>query len=527
MKDYFLIFSVFLLGVSFTFAEHPGYTAYKKVCIVCHGPDGNGIPGGVFPPIKNSEWMKGDPKRAINIVVNGLEGALTVKGKTYNAVMPPQGAMLDNKTIADILNFVRSEWNKEKANVTPAMVQKVRDDFKMDHAWQAKALEKKFPIKRPKAKSPLQNLMVSFYEGKWSKMPDFSKLKPKSTEEWKKPISISGITKKKQDFGLVYEGKFLAEEAGLYMFDFGSDDGGIVYIDGKEVINHDGLHGVSVKKHIVKLKEGLLDFRLEYFQQGGGLGLSMNVKTPSKKRFQLTDAKLKAEALIPKIQLNPKEKAIVLRQFIRDSDARGIAVGHPEELHFTFDPHRMGPAVMWSGNFFNAGNPWTGRGKGYNPVYSEKRVVLKFRTYPFALLDDKNASWPTVSEKFKRELKLSSTSRDFSYRFKGYKLNFETGRPTFLYAYKGYSIEENYVPLLGSNSMKRIISIEGKATDKLVFQITQGLKVKLNEASVVDGDLTFMTTNEGLYQAPNKAVRVPVKFKDGKAEIVLTYKWEN
>ena len=122
-----ILFTILLASCCSLFAEHPGSIAYKKVCIVCHGADGNGVPGGVFPPIKDSEWMKGDPRRAINIVVFGLEGAMTVKGKNYSALMPPQGAMLDNKTIADILNFVRTAWNKEKGNVTPEMVQGVRD----------------------------------------------------------------------------------------------------------------------------------------------------------------------------------------------------------------------------------------------------------------------------------------------------------------------------------------------------------------------------------------------------------------
>jgi mono/diheme cytochrome c family protein len=530
MKSTNLIFTILLCCLASLFAEHPGQTAYKKVCIVCHGIDGNGVPGGVFPPITNSAWVKGDPRRAINIVVFGLEGALTVKGKDYSLLMPPQGAMLDNKTISDILNFVRTAWNKEKGNVTPAMVQKVRESRKSGLPWQAKDLEKAFPLPKPKSSGsfPLKGVMVSYYEGDWNKMPDFSKLEPKSTQEWKKPLTLSGVAKRKYKYGLVWEGTYEAKEEGLHMFDMGSDDGSFLLIDGKKVIDNDGLHGMNSKRAIVKLTKGSHKFRLEFFQKEGGEGISLMVKTPSKKRFQLTAKKHNVKAPPPEIELKPEARAMVIRQFIKDTDARGIAVGHPEKLHFTFDPQRMGPAVMWSGNFFNAGNPWTGRGTGYNNVYSDKPGILKFRTYPFAELKDSNADWPEVDETLKKTLALSATSRDSNYRFRGYQLDEKTGRPTFFYDYKNYTISEVYTPKVEEGVIMRKVVIKKttSSSSPLIFQLTQGHEVKLENNLVTDGNFTFRSQTNGIYRTPKGAVRIPVNFSGDTAEIVLSYQWE-
>jgi len=509
-------------------AEHPGWVAYQKVCIVCHGPDGKGVAGGIFPPIKDSEWLKGDPERSIHVVVFGLEGALEVKGKSYNALMPPQGAMLDNQTIADILNYVRATWNGEKEVATVAMVQKVRDARKSEAPWQADELLKVYPMSDPNF-FPLENTMVSYYEGDWNKLPDFSQLKPKQVQEWKKPLSIDKVTKSKEHFGLVYEADFIAQKEGFYNFDMASDDGGRLSINGKVVVEHDGIHPLVNHTGKLKLDRGVHKFRLEYFQKGGGQGLVLSVKTPlDKKSLYLTDNRLKVQEPVPVIEIKPEEKAIVMRQFVENGDARAIAVGHPEKLHFTFDPQRMQPAIMWSGNFLDAGKPWTGRGTGWNPVFSEKPGLLKFRQYPFATLTDRNQAWPSVDEGMKASLGLQSTARDFDYRFKGYELDSKTGRPTFFYNYKDFEISETYTPDAEKHQMIRKLSIKRPVSNEqtLMFQVIQGLEVSLKDHRVQDGCWQLQIQAAEVFMTSDHCVRCPIDFKQDQAEIVLTYQWE-
>ena len=44
-----------------------------------------------FPPLENSEWVKGDPGKLISAVLNGLSGPITVNGVGFNEVMPANG----------------------------------------------------------------------------------------------------------------------------------------------------------------------------------------------------------------------------------------------------------------------------------------------------------------------------------------------------------------------------------------------------------------------------------------------------
>ncbi len=64
-----------------------GEQVYNIYCIACHQGDGKGD-GSRFPPLDNSEWVNGDKKRLIGVLLNGLEKPITINGKTFNNPMP-------------------------------------------------------------------------------------------------------------------------------------------------------------------------------------------------------------------------------------------------------------------------------------------------------------------------------------------------------------------------------------------------------------------------------------------------------
>ena len=64
-------------------------------------------------------------ERAIGIVLNGLNGAVTVNGASYNGVMP--AVQLSNTDVAAVLSYVRTSFgNKATDLVTLDDVKKVR-----------------------------------------------------------------------------------------------------------------------------------------------------------------------------------------------------------------------------------------------------------------------------------------------------------------------------------------------------------------------------------------------------------------
>lgn len=81
------------------------------------------------------------------------------------------------------------------------------------------------------------------------------------------------------NFGLVAEGFLKIPKDNNYVFRLVSDDGSKLTIDGKVVIDHDGLHGDEAKDGEVALKAGLHPFRLDYFEAGGGNLISFKWKS--------------------------------------------------------------------------------------------------------------------------------------------------------------------------------------------------------------------------------------------------------
>ncbi|WP_417444305.1 copper-containing nitrite reductase [Joostella sp.] len=100
-----------------------GKQTYMHTCFACHQPEGQGI-DGVFPPLAMSDYLNADVNRAIDIVLHGKQGEITVNGEKYNSVMTSQ--TLTDEEVANVLTFVYNSWGNSKEVVTPEMVGKVR-----------------------------------------------------------------------------------------------------------------------------------------------------------------------------------------------------------------------------------------------------------------------------------------------------------------------------------------------------------------------------------------------------------------
>ena len=101
-----------------------GSVLFNGTCSVCHQSNGEGLPG-VFPPLAKSDYLKAHRDQLIGIVLNGLNGPVTVNGKDYNSVMPPMSQHTDDE-IANILTYVQGTWGNNGDRVRKEEVAKVR-----------------------------------------------------------------------------------------------------------------------------------------------------------------------------------------------------------------------------------------------------------------------------------------------------------------------------------------------------------------------------------------------------------------
>ncbi len=101
-----------------------GKALYNGACSVCHQPNGEGL-AGVFPPLAKSDYLLADKKRAMGVVLNGLNGAIKVNGQDYNSVMPPMSQLADDE-VANLLSYVGNTWGNSAGAYSAAEVGKVR-----------------------------------------------------------------------------------------------------------------------------------------------------------------------------------------------------------------------------------------------------------------------------------------------------------------------------------------------------------------------------------------------------------------
>ncbi len=97
-------------------AEYPeGAKIFKVKCVVCHQVTGEGLPGA-FPPLKNSDYLLADKKRAVAQVLNGSNEAMVVNGQTYTVPMPPQVESLEEAV--QVINYVLNAWGNKGGTIT-------------------------------------------------------------------------------------------------------------------------------------------------------------------------------------------------------------------------------------------------------------------------------------------------------------------------------------------------------------------------------------------------------------------------
>ncbi len=126
-------------------------------------------------------------------------------------------------------------------------------------------------------KEPVGKFTRTLYRGNWESLPDFTKLKPESTSEVV-GLKLDDI-QPQFNYAVSFEAKIRLASAGRIAFRLSSDDGSRVLIDGQQIDN-DGIHPATTKTERLRLKAGLHDLKVLYFQGGGEAVLELEVRDP-------------------------------------------------------------------------------------------------------------------------------------------------------------------------------------------------------------------------------------------------------
>ncbi len=149
-------------------------------------------------------------------------------------------------------------------------------------------------------------LDYAYYEGRWNKVPDFQKLKPKQEGNLKtfdlNAIKLKNGKKPRGNFAVRFWGMISIPEDGKYTFWTTSDDGSYLKIGNQRVVDNDGMHSPREKEGNVELKRGRHPIEVGFMQGGGGYELSVFWQPPGSKKKEPIPAGLLlhgAYAMIP------------------------------------------------------------------------------------------------------------------------------------------------------------------------------------------------------------------------------------
>ncbi len=367
--------------------------------------------------------------------------------------------------------------------------------------------------------NPITNLTYNFYHGSWGKMPDFSKLEPKKTGVLANGLFDISPRDRGDNFGFSFLGEINCPKDGKYNFTTSSDDGSLLLIDGKVVVNNDGIHGIQARSGSVILKAGKHAIEVRFFEKGGGEGLYVDWSGPGIKKQNLSKGSSGGGGggAVGLLIEPPEGEASIYRNFIAGAGPRAIAVGYSEAVNLAFDANNFRLAMIWQGDFMDGARHWRGRGQGFQPPAGDAVIKLPDGV-AFAALETPDAAWP------KNEFR----SKEF--RFRGYVLD-KYQRPTFKYERGDVAIEDTPMPVAAgeddlAGQIKRTIKLKAKdAPENLYFRIAKG-GFEENDGSFESSELAI-TVKGGKPSTQGDELRVPITFKNGAAELEVTYEWAN
>lgn len=122
------------------------------------------------------------------------------------------------------------------------------------------------------------NVRYSVFNKGFADVPDLGKLNPDDSGELAGlDIQIAG---RKDGFSIRFESLIKVSKSGDYKFHLGSDDGSLLFVDGKTVVDVNGVHPHETKTGKIKLDEGVHKLVVDYSEVGGEESLSLEIEGP-------------------------------------------------------------------------------------------------------------------------------------------------------------------------------------------------------------------------------------------------------
>jgi hypothetical protein len=84
-----------------------------------------------------------------------------------------------------------------------------------------------------------------------------------------------------EPFSIVWKGKLAVPSTGMYLLALQADDGALLFVDGRKIVDNGGSHGSEYRETAVNLEAGFHELELRYWQLGGSKDMQLSWRPPN------------------------------------------------------------------------------------------------------------------------------------------------------------------------------------------------------------------------------------------------------
>jgi len=143
----------------------------------------------------------------------------------------------------------------------------------------------------------INGINYTVYEGEWDKKPDIDIITPVSKGKTYR-FKVKDIKKREDYIAVIFESYLEIDKDGKYTFYSRANDGSVLYIDDKVVVDNAGYFGRKTDKGAIRLQKGRHFIKILYFENDGsesidvymeGLGMAKQAIPPYKLFLKKSD----------------------------------------------------------------------------------------------------------------------------------------------------------------------------------------------------------------------------------------------
>ena len=129
----------------------------------------------------------------------------------------------------------------------------------------------------------INGLAYTVYEGVWDKRPDLNKLKSVHNGRIFE-ISVQNIKKREDHIAIIFKGFIKILRDGDYCFYANANDGCVLSINKKVVVDNAGYGGKKEKQNLIRLTAGKHPIKILYFENTGSESIDVMYEGPALKK---------------------------------------------------------------------------------------------------------------------------------------------------------------------------------------------------------------------------------------------------